>query len=327
MVRVLFVLVCLVGCAVPRNPADFSIVPASGGDAFLSSNELLVSGMVSESVTIATKGRFFDAESRLRKALFLSPGDPIISYNLAVVLGQQGYADEALSLLKQLREKQGEHPRYYLASADVYVAQGNLLKAREQLKAAFEFFIEAQNWSQAALVARSVSNLAFADGSEQEALCYSSEAFFLERSAVQLGYHVSLLVALNQFEAAEAYAEEQLVANPAMGASPRVHLARALARGALGNISGAVKEIEVAQDLVSQDPELGAEVNVVWWLLKTEAPKEPAELEDVKLQESLKAVFPEVLRLKEKPVYSMVRWPRQIKNLLEGIDVEDHSLE
>lgn len=307
-------------CAMPRNNADFTVAASGGRDTtFLSSNELLVSGLVSESISIAGRGRLFDAESRLRRALLLSPGDPTITYNLAIVLGQQGYAEEPLEMLRGLRKRQGDHPRYALAMADVYVGQKQLDAAREQLKLAFDAFSRAQNWAQAALVARSISNLAFADGAEQEALCYSYEAFSLDPTAVQLGYHASLLVGLHQYATTDVFVGEQLELNSALGAVPRVHFARSLARAALGNSKGAVEEIEVAQDLLAQDPEIGAEVNVAWWLLKKELPETPEDLEDTKLQESLEAVLPEVLRFKEKPSYGLVRWPPKVLALLEAV--------
>jgi tetratricopeptide (TPR) repeat protein len=322
MVRgvVLAVVLLTSGCALPRYDTEFSVAAAGeSGQPFFSSRELLVSGLVSESIGLAGRGRLFDAESRLRRALVLSPGDPTITYNLALVLGQQGYAEEALGILNDVRSKQGEHPRYAIATADVYVAQGKLDRGREQLKLAFETFLRAENWAQAALVARSISNLAFADGAEQESLCYSYEAFFLDPSAIQLGYHSSILVALHQYSTADKFIGEQLELNPALGAVPRVHFARGLARAALGNMKGAVDEIEVAQDLLGQDPEIGAEVNVVWWLLRKEMPKTPEDLEDTKLQESLDAVVPEVLRFKDKPSYGLVRWPHKVLSLLSAV--------
>jgi len=318
----------LLACAVPQNNADFSIAPTGvSGSEFLSAQNLLVSGLVSESIGIATKGRLFDAEARLRKALVLAPSDPTIMYNLAVVLGQQGQTDEAIKLLQKLRATKGDHPRYAIAMADAYLGAGDLSKAREQLKLAFGAFSQVQNWPQAALVARSISNLAFAEGVEQEALCYSYEAFFLDPSAMQFGHHISILVGLNQYKLAEAFVEDQVTLTPALGASPRVHLARSLARGALGDTKGALNEIEVAQGLSSSEPELGAEVNVIWWLLKRQIPQTTEEIADEKLQESIKAAEPEAIRLKGKPTYAMVRWPRVFLDLLGSIsDVEGENL-
>ncbi|MFN4897007.1 MAG: tetratricopeptide repeat protein [Pseudomonadota bacterium] len=312
----------IAGCAVSRESADFAVTASgSGSKEFLSSKELLVSGLVSESIGIAGRGRLFDAEARLRKALVLAPGDPAITYNLAVVLGQQGHLDEATQLLRTLRASQGDHPRYAIAMADAYVGQGKLALGREQLKLAFEAFSQAENWPQAALVARSISNLAFAEGLEQESLCYSYEAFQLAPSASELGYHGSLLVAMNQHSTADSFLGEQIALNPGVGAGARVHLARALARGALGNTKGAVEEIELAQDLLAQEPELGSEVNVVWWLLKKQQPETPEDAQDTKLQESLEAVVPEVARLKDKPTYAMVRWPQQLLAMLSSASI------
>lgn len=313
----------LLGCAVPITSADFAVTaPGNGNTTFLSSNELLVSGLVSESIGIAGRGRLFESEARLRRALFLSPDNPTIVYNLAIVLGQQGYAEESLGLLLALRRQQGDHPRYALAMADVYVGQRRLDSARDQLKQAFNAFSQVQNWGQAGLVARSISNLAFADGAEQEALCYSYEAFLLDPTATQLGYHGILLVALHQYSITDTFIGEQLQLNAALGAVPRVHLARALARAALGNNTGSVESIEIAQDLLAQDPEIGAEVNVAWWLLKKQIPQPPEDYEDTKLQDSLDAVLPEVIRLKEKPSYGLLRWPPKVLALLESVPTE-----
>jgi len=317
------VVVLFGGCAIAKNNSDFSVAPAGQvGQEFRSSTDLLVSGLVSESIGIATRGRLFDAEARLRKALVLAPSNPTIKFNLAVVLGQQGHADEAFGLLKELRMTQGDHPRYALAMADVYAGQGELGKARDELKLAFEAFSQAQNWPQTASVARSIANLAFADGAEQEALCYSHEALFLDQSAAQLGYHATMLVAQNQFATADAVLGEQLELNPALGGAPRVHLARALARSALGNAEGALREIEVAQDLAALDPEIGAEMNVVWWLLQRQVPQTSEMIADTKLQESIEGAFPEVLRLKERPTYGMVGWPRSVRTLLDEVPGE-----
>ena len=191
-----------------------------------------------------------------------------------------------------------------------------------ELKRAFDIFHQAQNWPQAALVARSISNLAFATGNEQEALCYSYEAFFLDQSATQFGYHTSLLVAANQYKTVDTLIGEQLSVTSALGAMPRVHLSRALARGALGNQRGALDEIELAQNLIAQDPELGSEVNSVWWILRNEVPLTEEEQADEKLINSIEAAKPEVLRLKDKPTYAMLRWPRYFTLLMERV-VED----
>jgi tetratricopeptide (TPR) repeat protein len=246
----------------------------------------------------------------------LSPGEPTIMFNLAVVLSQQGYAEEATELLKELRAKQGDHPRYAIAMADVHLGQRRLAQAREELKLAYEAFSQAANWPQAATVARSISNLAFAEGAEQEALCYSYEAFVLDQSATQLGYHASMLVALNLLTTADTFVGEQLALSPSLGALPRVHLARALARGGLKNMTGAVDEIEQAQNLLAQDPEIGAEVNVVWWLFRKQIPETEEDRQDTKLQESLEAIEPEVVRLRDKPTYNMVRWPVAVLGML-----------
>jgi Flp pilus assembly protein TadD len=318
-------IVVAAGCAVPRDQSSFE-VRAAGDSAevpFFSSERLRVAGLVSESLTLGTVGRLFEAESRLRKAKVLSPNNPSIDFNLAVVLGQQGNTEEAREILGRLRAAQGDRPNLMVAFADIASAQGNLEEAKGYLKNAFATYSKAQNYVQASLIARSIANLAYAGGQEQEALCYSYEAFSLYPTASDLGQHTALMVALNLHKDVETFVAEQLKTNAALAAMPLVHHGLGLARAGIGKFPEALDEIEVAQSLVSLDPELGPEVNSVWWLLQREVPqdKDLTEKEIEALQSSYEAFYPDVIRLQERPTYQLLRWPVRLRELLNKVPV------
>jgi tetratricopeptide (TPR) repeat protein len=323
----LFILVlsCLcMACAIPKDQAPFSIRSAGSGtgEEFLSAQELMVAGLVSESLELGSKGRLFDAESRLRKAHLAAPDNNAITFNLAVVLGQQGYSDEALQLLKDLRSKQGDLPRFMIASADVHAMHGDFEKARDDLKVAFDAYQKANNYAQAAVMARSISNLAFAGGHEQEALCYSYEALSLAPSAVQLGFHASMMVALNLYQPTSGFISEQIALDPARGAGSQVHFAHSLALGAVGKHDESVKEAEVAIDLLGDNPDLVPEVNALWWLLKQNAPAKDIDPKVIEAEAQMKETFAsDVLRLQQRPTYSLVRWPAYFRDMLESARV------
>jgi len=313
------------GCAVPRDQSSFEVRAAGDPSAapFFSSERLRVAGLVSESLTLGTVGRLFEAESRLRRAKVLSPDNPSIDFNLALVLGQQGNTDEAREILGRLRAAQGDRPNLMVAYADIASAEGDLEEAKGYLKNAFATYAKARNYVQGSLIARSIANLAYAGGQEQEALCYSYEAFSLYPSASDLGQHAALMVALNLFKDVDTFVGEQLKGNAALGAMPLVHHALGLARAGIGKFPEARDEIEVAQSLVSLDPELGPEVNSVWWLLQREVPqdKDLTEKEIEALESSYEAFYPDVIRLQERPTYQLLRWPARLRELLNRVPV------
>jgi tetratricopeptide (TPR) repeat protein len=314
-------IVALVGCAIPRDHHKFSVrATGSEENPFLSTDQLLASGLVSESMQYGAKGRLFEAEARLRKALYLEPNNDGIKFNLAVVLGQGGNTEEALGILNQLRSALGEQPYLLVAIADIHNGLGDRDQARTELKRAFALYRGAGNDGQAAIIARSISNLAFAQGLEQEAVCYSWEALTLAASPQQLGAHSALLVGLNQFSAVESYTKRRIEQAPALGASVQVHYALSLAYVGRNDVAGALREVEIAQDLLAENPELGAEVNSLWYILKTLSP-DPEDTDATK--QKLEQAHLDAVRLRDKPSYSLIRWPPAARELLRTVADSD----
>jgi tetratricopeptide (TPR) repeat protein len=317
------VLCALSGCALPKDQGQFAVGGTSSktSSQFLSNTDLMVAGLVSESIGMGARGRLFDAESRLRKALVLAPDNDAVAFNLAAVLGQQGYADEALELVNTLRNKQGDLPHFMILSADVHNMRGEYDRAREDLKVAYTSYLEAQNFPRAAGVARSIANIAFASGHEQEALCYSYEAYNLSPLAPELGAHATVMVALNQHQAALGFVADQIQLDATKGAASSVHFANALAFGATSKAPEALRESEVALDLVADNPDIVSELNTMWWLLKQEVPSQDEDPRAAEAeQKMLESFFVEVTRLKERPPYSLVRWPPYFRSLLEKVE-------
>jgi len=334
--RFLFLAVSVVvtSCAVPRSHKDFSLSRPGLGDnqeEFVSSTDLRVAGLVSEGLSFANNGRMFNAEGRMRQAAFLEPSNDRIAFNLAVILNQSEQSAEALAILERLLAKEPQNPNYLQAAADVLVSEGRHEEAKSKLKEAFAILKAAKNSARAAVVARSISNIAFGVGSEQEALCYSYEALTLAPSAVQLGFHASTMVALNLYESASRFINEQVELDPARGSGSQVHFAHGLALGAVGQSEKSLQEVEVALDLLGDNPDIVPEVNAVWWLLKqgpVSAKLDANVLEpkilDPKVIEAeaqmKETFFSDVQRLKERPTYSLIRWPPQFREMLESAE-------
>lgn len=346
----------LAACALPIAPEREMIgvrEVAGAPQVFAARRELVAAGLVNEGMQLVKVNRYFDAEKRLRQALFLQPESEQVRFNLAVVLNQIGQPDEAREIMNELRVRQPRRPAYLVALADIVLSLGKPHQARTLLKEAFRLFSDAQNLAQAARVARSIANVDFELGYEQEALCYSYEAYSLAPGPEQLGWHARLLVAQNLHQTALDLITATLKLTPADGSSAPVQHALALARYAGGDSVGALAAEELALDLVSQSPDLGAELNAAWWVLQQERLQrfvqaqseqpEPAQAEQAheavppsgaaaeesdqselsdpekraELEEKLEAMRPEVSDFTQQGGLMLTTWPLSLRRALE----------
>jgi tetratricopeptide (TPR) repeat protein len=274
---------------------------------FASSKDLRVAGLVSEGLAFANNGRLFNAESRLRQAYYLEPTNDRIAFNIAVVANQSGESDEALSILESLLAKDPKNPHYLQALADVWEAKGQHETAKVKLKEAFSIFKSAGNAPRAALVARSIANIAFGVGNEQEALCYSYEALTLAQTPPQVSAHARLLVGLNLFDQAVDFVR----ANKPLAGEPAAFHALAMALFAKGDMTAALEAEDNAVGRLAQAPELSQEINTAWWLMKARVPSQATVSSD--WEEKMVELQEEAAQFAERAPYELVLWPAELR--------------
>lgn len=302
-------------CAAPRPHNQFSLssrTPRGEEVEFASSKDLMVSGLVSEALSYTKTGRLYDAESKLRQAYYVEPSNDRIAFNLGVIINQAGQSEESLQILQKLLAKEPRNPDYLQAMADVLVSQGRYDEAKDKLKEAFSLFKGANNVPRAALLARSISNIAFGVGEEQEALCYSYEAVTLAPNATQVGMHARILVALNLFEQAESFVKRRKnVADQALA----FH-ALGMSRFARGNVTDALEAEEVALDRITDSPELSSEITAAWWLMKSKVPDPKATEES---EERMREMRADVIDFRDRNPYELVFWPSALRRELNAL--------
>lgn len=321
--RSLAVAVIFSGCALPPSSSRTVVgtrVENGVERPFSSFEELQTAGLVNEAMDLVKTNRYFDAERSLRRARYLQPDNEQLKFNLAVVLNQAGQPEEALELLEELSALRPEQPTYALALADALITLGKKERARVLLKTAFHLFKEAKNYPQAARLARSVSNVSFEVGNEEESLCYSYEAYALAPNAEQLGSHGRILVAESLYPTAISQIQDAFKENRALASSASAQHALALARFAQGDFRGALAAEESALDFINQSPLLGAEVNAAWWLIKR---KTLSRDEDEDVVERLESMKDEVRDFASSGGIALATWPPSLRALLEELAAED----
>lgn len=309
--------VSLAGCAVPISHQQFSIPAGPGKEGeFASTKELRIAGLTSEAMNFSKRGRFFEAENRLRQADYLAPGNERVEFNLAVAMNQNGQGEEAKQTVEGLLQRKPNDPNLLAALADIEFSLGEPQQARTRLKASFVQFRDAGNAQQAARLARSIANLAFIEGNEQEALCYSHEAWTLGQNSEQLAWHVRLLVALNLYAQAKETVVAAISKNKALGRSAPVQLALALAQAGLGDFEGASEAAEIAVDLIPDAPESSSEISNVAWLISKHIAIAPAapESEEFEVERVEMAVG-----FRDRNPHEVVTWPPVLRDQLAAV--------
>lgn len=314
-----------VGCAPPRRPADNAvgfIKNEQGEDVpFASIRELTVGGLLNEAMLLAKKSRFRDAEMRLRQARYLEQGNEKLEFNLAVLLNQTGQSDEAQEILQGLLQRRPGYPDYLVVLADSLRIGGNGAEGRKLLREAFNIFKRADNIPRATVVARSIANIDFGLGLEQEALCYSYEALTLSPGSQQFGPHLRMLVALNQIKKAKELLDTSLLTTPGWLQDPLVQHIRGLVLYVLQDYTGALAAEENALNLIESMPELGGEVNAAWWLTKRRAPVDDEESNDEK--ERFEQMRQEVIDYRDQQNPMLVTWPMTLREDIDTVSAED----
>lgn len=303
-------------CAMPRDNTTFSLSRRTGAaeeEVFASSKDLRVAGIVSEALGFANNGRLLNAEARLRQALYLEPANDRIAFNLAVIINQTGQSEEARGILESLLKREPRNPTYLQAMADIMESQGKHEGAKTKLKESFAIFTSAGNAARASLVARSISNIAFGMGNEQEALCYSYEALSLSPTPAQVSAHARLLVGLNLFGEAIQFIRSR----KALASEPGAFHALAMASFAEGDFKGALEAEDNAAGRLDQAPQLSQEVNTAWWLMRTRLSREDKGSEvNEESEEKMAELKEAAIQFAERQPYELVMWPAALRREL-----------
>ncbi len=319
---VLLSVLCL-GCA-PAIDARVNSVGTRTIDgqqqSFATPQELLVAGLVDDAMGLSAKNRFFEAEGRLRQARYLAPDNQRVLFDLALVLDQIGQGEEAVDILKDLNQRKPDVPDRLVALANAHASLKDYPASLDALKRTFRILKNAKNLARASRVARSIASVSFAAGLEADALCYSYEAFALAPSAEELGSHGQIVVAQGLYVAAQAFLEESLKQTPALGKRTSVLHALALARFAVKEYQSALEAETKALDFVDKEPELGGEVNAVWYIMREklwtgeESESEKKVLDDLRVQ---------AIDYRELAPVSMMMLPPEIVRKLQEIPAQE----
>lgn len=311
----LVISVLILGCAHSR----MTNVPRT-----LEVEELLLSGLMVESVTWAGRGRLFDAEIQLRKAKWLAPDNAAVRFNLAVVLGQQGKLSEAESLIQALMEELGRRPDYLLVLADINRQAGQLDRARRLLKEAYGKYDDASNRREAAVLARSIANLAFVGGEEQEALCYSYEALRQRADSDQIGYHALLLLSLNRTSESHAFILEQVTTKRVVKESGFVQFVLALANLGIGDLGASSQAIKLSRQLSTARITYGDELEALQ-LIVSENRGDTSIVEEEAVRRQVRRQS-EVEKFLEQSTYALLHWPISAQELLRKAVQDTHNV-
>jgi tetratricopeptide (TPR) repeat protein len=283
---------------------------------FASPEELVISGLLVDAMGLAGATRYFEAEGRLRRALYLSPGNDKIRFNLALVLDQIGQSEEAVDILQELATRYPDRPEYRIGLGGALLSVGEKESSLRRFKEAFTIFKDNDNPARAAPLARSISNLAFGFGLEQEALCYSFEAMTLQPTDEQLGRHALLLVGFNLNDTVLKLVADSAVVDPALVRRALVQYAVALAHSSKGDFDKALDAITLGKDYLAKDPLLGAEFNTLEWLLRT---RTGAIGETEKAQETHEEFRQEVLDFRTISSPNLIFWPDVLRLELDAV--------
>ncbi len=217
LVLSLILLLLFQGCALPRD--------VGSEQNFIERGDLRATNLGREGLNYYSRGRFQDAELRLRQALYLDPSADNLKLNLAATLQGVGLYAEAHQIFTELKAKYPDDPRIFSAEASLYATERKYPEARRSYEQALTMYLASPTKGiEAAAMARSLANLMFRGGFEEDALCYSEQAVMLKLLADEVAKHGRLLIAMNEYDRAAAYVnaymnDNDLRADPALNAT------------------------------------------------------------------------------------------------------------
>lgn len=258
---ILFASLLLQHCALPTPPRATQFV----GDRELAAVKFSRLGLAQ-----MARGQLIDAELNLRQALYLYPNLSNLKQNLALVLSKQGEVEQAQEIFDDLLRSTTDPLALRLAQGDMFYFHGDFESAAKYYLAAYGLAEKAQKSQELARINRSLAVLYFKIGKEEQALCYSQQAFALRPGNMDEAYrHIRMLIALNQFsQAAQSISKiasssaTTQPAAPALLTEPRLLYLQGLSEFARKNFALALKDANSSLDLGASD--FGIEAEATW---------------------------------------------------------------
>lgn len=179
------------GCALP--------VPIGEElNGFVPSRELQLVSLAREGMAFFNSSRFFEAEARFRKALYLDPTLDNIRFNLATTLERIGQYTEAVAIYRDLIRKEGQNPAYHTALGRLEIARLNYDVGRKEYYNALSLANRDADFELIEKLNQSLITLEFSVGRIDEAICLARERFNKTRNEDNLAQYLRLLVSSGQ---------------------------------------------------------------------------------------------------------------------------------
>lgn len=185
------------GCAAPA-PIGVEL------NGFVSERELQVVGLAREGMQLFNDSRFFEAEARFRKALYLDPSLANVKFNLATTLERIGLFEEARGIYLGLIGSEGEKAIYHAALGRLAMSQANYSEGQREFLQARTLAVLDDDKELAVSLSQSLVLLNFGMGNIEEALCESKELLQTTKNVDTLRQNVRLLLSNGATAEAEA---------------------------------------------------------------------------------------------------------------------------
>jgi tetratricopeptide (TPR) repeat protein len=242
------------GCAVSSNT-----LPRT---PFVTPDALTVAALATEGVDHFRAGRYEQARAMLSQAYHIAPESKPLKRNLAVVSTRLGNYERAIELYRELLEEEAEAADLQLEYAQALVGMDEFDAALAALRSALDGAIQKQDDQLSLTAARSLSDLSFKVGLEEDALCYSDMVLAFRPDKAEVARHAKMLVAVGSYAEASKLIEARFPLG-VLRQEPRIAHELALAKLGEQKISEFFKFEKLAQEGSEDDRLLQQEIELV----------------------------------------------------------------
>lgn len=194
-VILVYVVSILGGCALP--------VPiGSELNGFVPPRELQIVSLAREGMALFNSSRFFEAEGKFRKALYLDPTLDNVRFNLAATLERTELYAEAEEVYLNLIKKDGEKAIYRAAYGRLLVSKGLPEAGKRQFARARVLAELEEDLPIISTLSQSLRTLEFSLGQIDEAICEAKALTLANKSIQSLGQYIRLLLSSGRIDQA-----------------------------------------------------------------------------------------------------------------------------